>query len=494
MILSSRRGIQKPKATRRLILDCINLEERCVPATLFVDDDGKQKPGAYTTISAALNAAHANDTIKVFQGTYTDAVVINKNGVKLMAQGSNVNWKAPATMTPVVLSGQPIGAAMIDIYSTNVVVDGFNISGSTNADGNLFAGIRVINNGSATITDNSVSGINQPTDPQFGIGIQIGTHRVAAQSGGAGAATVDNNSISDYYAAGIIVDGDGSSADIEKNTITGRGLGGNGGASQYGIQISQGASATIEKNTVTGNAVGGDPLFANSAGIYFFQVSGDQNVADKNSVSGNDIGIFIEDSTGSACNPTEITKNTVTANTGFAGILIQGSDGFDVENNTVGNNQTLNGIALINSENNQVENNDVESNASDGIYAFGGSSNTVDDNDSNNNGGNGIFLEQSANNDVNENTTNGNASNGILVLGGSQNGLVKNSAKKNTLDGVLLQGTAGARVIKNRLQSNNGFGLELQNADNTLICQNTMTGNISGPIWISADSTGTVFC
>src|SRR5206468_2497357 len=55
------------------------LEDRVVPSVLFVDDDHAQRPNAqYSTISAAVAAAHPGDTIKVEAGTYHESVDVNK--------------------------------------------------------------------------------------------------------------------------------------------------------------------------------------------------------------------------------------------------------------------------------------------------------------------------------------------------------------------------------------------------------------------------------
>src|SRR5262249_20156925 len=57
------------------------LEGRWVPAILTVGGVGQ-----YTTIAAALTAAQTNDTISVGNGTYTEAITIDKTGIRLVAQ------------------------------------------------------------------------------------------------------------------------------------------------------------------------------------------------------------------------------------------------------------------------------------------------------------------------------------------------------------------------------------------------------------------------
>src|SRR5947209_6765521 len=55
------------------------LEERRLLSTLLVDDDKAQFTNApYTSIQAAVDAAHAGDTIRVAPGTYAESVTVNK--------------------------------------------------------------------------------------------------------------------------------------------------------------------------------------------------------------------------------------------------------------------------------------------------------------------------------------------------------------------------------------------------------------------------------
>jgi parallel beta-helix repeat protein len=463
-----------------------DLEDRWCPAVITVDDDRVQKPNAnYTTITAALAAANPTDEIDVYAGTYTEQVSVAKNGIKLVAKpsnGSDVIIKSPATVAPVAT----IGAALVDITATNVKVTGFSIDSTTDTDGNIFADVRVRNGGSATISNNTVVGPTSPADPQFGIGIQVGTSRLTGTAG-AGTAKVTGNSVSNYFGAGILVDGSGGSATVKSNTVTGRGAA-NGGIAQYGVQVSRGATARVESNTVTNNTNGN-----NSGGIYFFQDGGTNSVAAKNTVSGNDIGIWLDTSSGTCAGAIQVVNNDVTGNTGYAGIFVQNTNNVEVENNSVFNNTTSNGIALNGSSSVEIENNDVHNNPNaDGIYVLGGSNNQIQCNNSFCNGFNGIFIDHSVNNWVWNNSTWGNGVNGIYVLGGSSNDIWLGDSTSNVQDGIQLQDTTGTTVVGNALQSNGGYGLRLLNADNTFIALNLITGNGAGSIFIDANSTGTV--
>src|SRR5262249_33740546 len=145
---------------------------------------------------------------------------------------------------------------------------------------------------------------------------------------------VTSNTITNYFGAGVLVDGSQASATIKSNTITGRGAG-NGGVAEYGVQVSRGATGDVESNNISGNSNGN-----NSGGIYFFQDGGKNSLAKSNNVSGNDVGIWLDTSSATNNGKIQVVSNTVTGNTGFAGILDQSSNGVVIQSNTVSNNNT----------------------------------------------------------------------------------------------------------------------------------------------------------
>jgi parallel beta-helix repeat protein len=463
-VLSPNRTKRTQSASRRVRLEA--LEERLAPATLLVDASGTHKPGAFTTIQAAIDAAGANDTVKVFQGTYAEALTINKTGLSLVAAGPGVTIQSPASVKPFSAA---LGAAVIDVYAKNVTVAGFTVDGSTNTDGNLDAGIRVIQGGSATIEDNTITGLTTAANVQFGIGVQIGTSRDGVA--GAGTATVVDNVITTYLSAGVLVDGSSASAGVKDNTITGRGLG-NNGLNQYGVQVSRGASASVEGNVISGNDVdgavpGGSDPSPTSAGIFFFQVS--RAAASSNDVSGNDDGILVQQSTGANHEAIEVEGNRVSNNNGFAGIQVRDSRALEVEGNTVANNGTFNGIALSGSSDVEVSGNRVFGNAGDGIYVFQSSGNEIDGNRSYRNGGSGIFLEQSSTNDVENNRSWANQQDGIRLLGGAGNAVTGNRLRRNAQDGISLESSDHNVLKSNEIWFSGANGVHLLGASSNVI-------------------------
>jgi parallel beta-helix repeat protein len=478
--------IPQPPSRRQLRVEV--LEHRWCPATLNV---GNGYP--FTTIGNALGAAQAGDEIDVHGGTYTEQVTIATNNIKLVGiDGPTID--SPPNVTPVIVGSSNIGAALIDVTATNDTVTGFTIDGTTNSDGNLYEDVRVRDGGSATINDNTLLGPGTaPSNPIYGIGIQVGESHVTGTAG-AGTARINSNDISQYYGAGIVVDGARAHANIGTaggNTITGNDDP-NSGVAQNGVQVSRGASATVQGNRITNNVAAG-----NSSGIFFFDVSSPNNVACANAISNNSYGILVQDSTGSRSS-IQVVQNRVTGS-GFAGIDVLSSSNVAVNNNSVSGsvitaqNPGGNGIALGFSSNVTVENNVVHGDQSDGIYDYKGSGNLIQYNNSYRNGGNGTFLDHSTGDWVLGNTTWDNTLSGVYVFFGSGNDIRFGFSHGNTQDGILLQNTTGTTIVGNVVQSNIEYGVRLLSSSHTLIAFNAITQNSAGPILIDALSTNVVF-
>lgn len=460
------------------------LEDRTVPAVYTVGS-------GYATIQAALNAAAAHngsDTVVVPAGTYTEALVINDNSAVTLKTSAGATIQAPATVAAPTGARSVLGGAVIDVLSKNVTIDGFTVSA---AGSNANAGIRVVDDGSATIKNNTVTGVLAPTTADSGIGIQVGS-RLVTGTLGKGTAKVNNNTVVNYLGAGVLVDGAGGSATVKDNTITGRGAA-NGGLAQYGVQVSYGAGARVEKNAISGNDTGNFGAGIVSAGVFLYEVGAKDVVVAKNDVFGNEDGILVQLSDATCSGGIEIVNNDVYGNTGFAAINVIDSTRVSVSNNDVFCNDTSNGIALGASSYTEVEGNSVHGNAyADGIYVYQGANNEIVCNESYSNGYNGIFVEESVNNLLWNNSTWGNTENGIKVLGGGSNDIWLGDSTCNVLDGILLKDTACNTVVGNALLANGGYGLRLQNADNTFVAFNLICGNDEGSIYIDSASTGTV--
>lgn len=473
----------KARSVRRPSLRMEGLEGREVPAVLTVDADGGKM---FTSIAAAVAAAGANDTVNVYDAAsdYSEQILIPaaKTGLKLRGVEAGVVINSPADATMETVAGANLGGAIIDIRATKVVVEGLTINGATNTDGELYSGIRVVGNGSATIRNNTITGMTTSLDSNFGIAVQVGSFR---GTGTKGTAKVESNTITNYLSAGVLVDGANSSASVTSNVITGRDAL-NGGVAQYGVQVSRSASARVERNTIKDHTAA-DASF----GVYVYDVDGKDVVIAKNNIQNNTTGITVELSNGTCGGNVQLVNNDVFFND--YGIFVSESNGSEVTHNDI-KGSTFGGLTVGDSSHVEVENNRIWDSGYDGIYVYNGGGNSIKRNKVYDNGldatvgGNGILIENSNNNWVWKNITTANTLNGLHVFGGSGNDIWLSDSVSNVLDGILLENTNCATVVGNYLACNGGYGLRLLNSDNAFIALNLVQNNGEGSIFISADS------
>jgi parallel beta-helix repeat protein len=370
------------------------LEIRANPShTLTVDDDGAQFPNAgFTSIQAAVNAAHAGDRIQVYAGTYQEQVRIPNtlNNLTLMAVGSGT-----ATIAPPSFAADPTEAIVHVAGAKNVSIRGFLISGDAVPTGPTKGanyGVLVDQGGTADVSSNHIVTIRDLplSGEQEGIGIQYGFTDSMGHvlSGGGGDARM--NVIEDYQKGGVVVIGSASSAQVDHNTING--VGPTAAIAQNGIQISNGATAEVDHNTVTGNNYTNTETL--SVGILVYATT-NANVH-HNSVSGNNEGIYLYLASDSTVEHNDSNHNT------DDGIGLFAADRNQMNFNDT-NNNGLDGIEIVDSNNNRVEHNDAFSNARYGISLEGLSTgNTVQFNHLGGNGVDSIFVGN-PNNDVSNN-------------------------------------------------------------------------------------------
>jgi hypothetical protein len=213
--------------------------------------------------------------------------------------GAGQSLSATCTATGFIRDGIDLTAAMINPGDVTGTVDatGCNIgiyyglgSKAKVTDADVFGAnyFGIVNDGSdIDVKNSSVHNIGE-------VPFNGTQHGVAIYFVGGGTGSIHNNTVSLYQKGGIVVNGEGSSAKIHNNTVTG-----NGRVvyiAQNGIQVSRGATGDVSNNTVSGNAYTG-PNGASSGGILIYGGCGDPLTTGvdvkNNTLVNNDVGIFL---------------------------------------------------------------------------------------------------------------------------------------------------------------------------------------------------------
>lgn len=319
--------------------------------TITVDANGGVD---FTKIQDAINTSSDGDTIRVWEGTYYENVVVNKT-VSLIGNGSEqttidgggegdavqitVNW---VNMSGFSVTGGGHNGAGIKIESDNNHIIGNNCS-------NNGLGIQLWNSNNSTITNN--------TSSNNAHGIQLSHSSFAI---------ITNNTYSSNRIFGIYL-ASSSFAIITNNTSSNI---------HYGIYLLESSNSTITNNTCLSN---------NYMGIYLAFSS--NSTITNNTSSNNKNGIQLWDS-----NNSTITNNICLSNNNN-GIQLSHSSFAIITNNTCSSNN-LNGIDLHNSSNSIITNNTISNNAY-GIDLQNTSNSTITNNTILVNR-NGIYLQESS--------------------------------------------------------------------------------------------------
>jgi parallel beta-helix repeat protein len=234
-------------------------------------------------------------------------------------------------------------------------LEGFTISGA--GSDTVGAGVRATGFGGddvpfdpthLTVTDNHISDIS---DTRFGRDDGMGIFIYQSQG------EVSDNTVERYGFAGIVADGadvPNTSAQIEDNTIKGRGPG-SGYERQVGIRLDE-TVAEVQDNKITDNYGTG----AEGVGTGILVIFANVSISD-NTVKRNDTGVHFGPGAG------ELSDNVIRDNAG-------------------------NGIELFSTVNATIEDNTARDNGGSGIYlAANTSGNTIKDNTAKDNGGADIF-------------------------------------------------------------------------------------------------------
>ena len=261
-------------------------------------------------VTASIGATSAS------AGTCT-ATGFVRDGINMTAAqiGGNVTGSLDAT------------GCNIGVYYDNTTTG--NVTGATIFGANYFG---VLVNGdvgavSVNVTGSTIYDIGEnPLN-----GTQHGNAIYYRALGGSASGTISGNTLTNYQKGGVTTNGNVSTT-ITNNTVTGQGP--VNYVAQNGIQVGYGATATVTGNTVTGNAYTGTNG-ASSAGIlvvggaylgsYPYTVG--LNIT-KNTLTGNDVGVWVINADASGSAPTTNTNNTVKLNT-ISNVAVTNTTGYN---------------------------------------------------------------------------------------------------------------------------------------------------------------------
>jgi parallel beta-helix repeat protein len=511
------------------------LEDRCVPATLFVDPNG----GAFTTITDAVNAAHPGDTIKVAPGTYHEGVDVTK---PLTILGGQIRVSGESGPSIVVSNPALTGFALdannitirnfaieheVDAIRSNGAFSGFHILDNQFLDDGV--GVRLRTSLAATAPTTTISGNaftsgdgtvpvkedifvdtsgarnvvisnNRFDSAALDASISVDAANVStnlrvlnnaflADAGididNVTGAKIDGNFIFNPTSSAIVLDGGVSNSEVARNTIMDT-----QSSAPGGIVLDNVLVATID----TGNKVLSNAIHGMSVGILL-------NPANQTTVTGNTVvfstadGIVLQagstgntltgntvlDSTGNGIRLTQAPGNTLTHNVASHnqgdGIFLSGTTGAHLIGNTADFNLG-DGIALSGSDHNVLTGNKTSFNHN-GVSITTSSFETLTGNLAEHNSQIGFFLfSASRNSQLIHNTARANFTDGFFAVEGSDTDTYdSNVAVNNGQDGFGIQGS-GSNVLTNNVASHNvGDGIFVTDGPQNLIKHNTANFN-----------------
>ena len=492
-------------------------------ATLTVDDDGNAK---YTKIQDAIDAAGEGDTIRVWEGTYEENVVVDKT-VNLVGNGSEETT---------------IDGGGSDVV-VKITVDWVNIREFHISNGNY--GIYLLSSSNCAITDNTCSSnteegiylssssynsLENNTMNENGISI-VGSslenwnlHTIKTTNAvngkpvyyyknvsgftvpsGAGQVILANctwinveNQNCSNGSVGILV-GYSSNITITNNTCS---------SNYYGIRLRSSSDCTITDNTCEKNNYGiflwnssdctitDNTCSSNSGFGISLYYSSDCTLANNTASSNNHYGIWLEDSS----NGCTLANNTCENN--YYGIYFSSHNCMIADNTCISNTK---GIYISSSSNwNTLENNTCSSNTEEGIYISFSRYNTLKNNTCESNQGGDIHLYYSHYCEIMGNTINGN---GIVISGWLEywdthfidttnmvNGKIVYYFKNTT--GISIPMDAGQIILANcswmQVENQNCSNILVGHSSNITITNNTCSSNGSKGIYLSSSSYNTL--
>ena len=402
-------------------------------ATLTVDDDGDAE---YTKIQDAIDNATAGDTIRVWEGTYEENVVIDKM-VNLIGNGSE----------DTIIDGRGNGSA-IKTSSYDVTVSRFYVTGSGSNRVEHDAGI-LVEGDNCTIIENNCS------NNRDGIYLYYSNNNKLS----------NNTCFSNNY-FGIELEHSNFNM-LSKNNCSN-----NDGA---GVVLWRSDNNALANNICLNNE--GD-------GIWFYKDSNHNAISNNTCSNNEDDGISLDDS-----DHNTITNNTC-SNNGYNGIKLVFESNFNIITNNYCLNNDIIGIGVgRSSEYNSIMNNICNENGQSyeyimagGIGIFDSGNNTITNNNCISNIEYGIVLESCQFNTVMNNTCKSNRESGIYLDVEDPckfNNIMNNNCSNNLNYGIMLKSSTFNSIMNNNC-SNNLCGIYLLESTENTIMSNNCSNNYGG--------------
>ena len=272
---------------------------------------------------AAAGAAHAATTCSfVTSGTQmtlqgdctTDTTIIVPNGMRLDGAAHRITAVDPPGgnfLGAIIRSGGTSAEVVNTVLATENLAD-VCAGGEDSLTGILFDGA------SGTISGNTILSLNKNSRAGARSSCQEGNAIKAVNFGpisGRIPVTISGNTIREYQKTGIIVSGEIDGA-VTGNTVVGAGPQADIG--QNGIQIGEGATARVLHNTVSGNAYTGGGtasggIIVASGPLHGSRYSEGVEIGD-NTLVGNDVGVWLMQMEQDRRSPNVPTRTRITGN------------------------------------------------------------------------------------------------------------------------------------------------------------------------------------
>jgi hypothetical protein len=290
----------------------------------------------YNSIQQAITETEATDTdpiIEVCGGTYAEQLTIKKpvgiNGnnatielpaapVKLETKCDEASEAGDGLEDQELISICTAGAVSINAVTADAIWPGEPIGASESCAFNL-NGILVGGGADLSLSESTVDGA-APTPIngcQYGVGVQVGLSYASPAQVGTASLTTDV--VEGYQKNGITVEGEGSSATMSEDRVSGAGK--TTQIAQNGIGVQLGAKAKISTSVVKRNecenaTCGSDPLTQYQAeGVYFYG-AGEGSSISGSYISENDAGVENFDTSATAPTSPQVllSGDTITSN------------------------------------------------------------------------------------------------------------------------------------------------------------------------------------